>query len=81
MRPCPLAAGSDPTTAEAVEDHEHGPAFMSDHRQRQRQIEEQPARYQHQHGADRDDEVLPDDRGGPSCQTLRIGQLLHVFRQ
>ena len=58
---------------------------MSDHRQRQRQrqrqIEEQPARYQHQHGADRDDEVLPDDRGGPARQMLRIGQLLHVFRQ
>jgi len=44
-----------------VQDHKHGAAFMAEHRQRQRQVEEQAARDQHQHRADGKGEVLADD--------------------
>ncbi len=65
--------------AQTIQHDQNGAALMSDHRERKRQIEEQAAGHQHQHGADRKDEVLPDDRSRPACQTVRIGQLLHVF--
>jgi hypothetical protein len=67
--------------AQAVQNDQYGPAFMSDYRQRQRQIEEQSARDEHQHSSNRDGEVLPDDSGGAPRQPVRLRQLLHVFRQ
>lgn len=75
-------ARTDPVReAQAVQDDQHGAPLMSDHRERKRQVEEQATGNQDQHGTDRDDEVLPDDRGRPSGQAVCIGQLLHVLRQ
>jgi hypothetical protein len=54
---------------------------MADHRQRQRQVEEQAAGDQHRHGADGEDQVLPDDPCGAPRQAVRVGQPLHVLGQ